>query len=131
VADGWVKRCGWSNGGGNCIVLSHPHGFTSFYNHLSRFAGRIHRGVRVKQREIIGYVGSTGFSTGPHLDYRLQKDGSFINPLQKIMLPGTPVAQADRPRFLQVREELMGRLEGGSLQQPSCEPFEELVPQSF
>jgi murein DD-endopeptidase MepM/ murein hydrolase activator NlpD len=131
VADGWVKRCGWSGGNGNCIVLVHRNGFSSFYNHLSRFAARIRKGVRVKQRQIIGYVGSTGCSTGPHLDYRLQKDGSFINPLRKIMLPGTPVAKADRSRFYQVRDELMGQLERTNLRQPSCEPFEEFVPQSF
>jgi hypothetical protein len=82
----------------------------------------------VKQREIIGYVGSTGLSTGPHLDYRLQKDGSFINPLQKIMLPGTPVAQADRSRFFQVRDELMGRLKRSAFPAPSNEsPSGELL----
>jgi len=116
VADGWVSRCGWSRGGGNFIALSHRNGFSSFYSHLSRFARKIRGGARVKQKQIIGYVGSTGNSTGPHLDYRLKKGGSFINPLQKIVLPGTPVPLADRPRFLRERDELKRQMEGASKQ---------------
>jgi murein DD-endopeptidase MepM/ murein hydrolase activator NlpD len=131
VADGWVTRCGWSNGSGNSITLRHRLGLSTHYSHLSRFARGIRQGASVKQKQVIGYVGSTGVSTGPHLDYRLKRDGNYINPLQKITLPAVPVTQADRSRFLQVRDELMGRWERTNLQQPSREPLDEFVPQSF
>jgi len=131
VADGWVTRCGWSNGSGNCITLRHRLGFSTSYSHLSRFARGIRRGASVKQKQVIGYVGSTGISTGPHLDYRIKKDGNYINPLQKITLSGVPVARVDRSRFLRLRDELMGQMERATLQEPSLEPFDQLVPQDF
>ncbi|MFH0870909.1 MAG: M23 family metallopeptidase, partial [bacterium] len=121
VADGSVASCGWSRGNGNCIILRHRMGLSTCYNHLSRFAKGIHKGARVKQRQVIAYVGSTGMSTGPHLDYRIKKDGRFINPLQKLTLPGIPVAKADQPRFLQAREELMGLLHKAPSPKPDSE----------
>jgi murein DD-endopeptidase MepM/ murein hydrolase activator NlpD len=96
-------------------------GLSTYYNHLSRFAKRIHKGARVKQRQVIAYVGSTGMSTGPHLDYRIKKDGRFINPLQKLTLPGIPVGKADQPRFLQARGELMGLLHKAPSPKPDSE----------
>jgi len=121
VADGSVASCGWSRGNGNCIILRHRMGLSTYYNHLSRFAKRIHKGARVKQRQVIAYVGSTGMSTGPHLDYRIKKDGRFINPLQKLTLPGIPVAKADQPRFLQARGELVGLLHKAPSPKPDSE----------
>ena len=112
VADGRVASCGWSRGGGNSIVLRHRMGFSTFYSHLSRFAKGIKRGAPVKQGQVIGYVGSTGLATGPHLDYRIKKDGRFINPLNKISLPGIPVSKSDRPQFFQLRDSLLSELVG-------------------
>jgi len=114
VADGYVTSCGWSGRNGNCIVLRHRMGLSTLYNHLSRFARGIQKGARVRQGQVIGYVGSTGLATGPHLDYRIKKDGRFINPLQKISLPGVPVAKADQAKFFQARDELMADLNRAS-----------------
>ncbi len=68
VGDGTVVQCGWNGGFGKQVVLKHRNGYMSYYGHLSNFARGIKKGVRVKQKQIIGYVGSTGLSTGPHLD---------------------------------------------------------------
>ncbi|MDH7500340.1 MAG: peptidoglycan DD-metalloendopeptidase family protein [candidate division NC10 bacterium] len=122
VADGWVSSCGWSGGGGNSIALRHRMGYSTFYSHLSRFARGIRRGAPVKQGQIIGYVGSTGLATGPHLDYRIKKDGRPLNPLQKINLPGVPVAKTDQAEFFRLRNELMEQLTAGRLGEEPEEP---------
>jgi murein DD-endopeptidase MepM/ murein hydrolase activator NlpD len=81
------------------------------YNHLSRLAPGIRSGVRVSQRQVIGYVGSTGLSTGPHLDYRIAKNGSFVNPLSEKFIPGEPITAAERPAFTARARDLVRRLE--------------------
>ena len=81
TSKGTIIYCGWKGDYGKCIKIRHNHLYTSFYGHLSRFAKGMKKGKRVKQGQVIGYVGTTGLSTGPHLDYRLQKRGNFINPL--------------------------------------------------
>ena len=73
VGDGAVTRRGWKNGNGNMVSIRHPNGYETMYNHLSRFGKNITVGRRVQQEDIIGYVGTTGLSTGPHLDYRMKK----------------------------------------------------------
>jgi murein DD-endopeptidase MepM/ murein hydrolase activator NlpD len=73
---------GWKGGYGKCVIVKHNHTFTTYYGHLSRFARGMRKGKIVKQGQVIGYVGSTGLSTGPHLDYRLKKRGHFIDPLK-------------------------------------------------
>jgi len=80
AADGKVVFAGRRGGFGKQIILQHGNGYRTHYGHLSRFAKNIKKGQNVKQKEIIGYVGSTGVSTGPHLDYRLQENGVFKNP---------------------------------------------------
>lgn len=112
VADGSVESAGWSGGGGNTIVLRHRANFKTMYNHLSRFGKGIRAGSRVRQRQVIGHVGSTGLSSGPHLDYRVMKDGKFVNPLQQKFIPGQPVAAAARPRFTAERDALLRQLRG-------------------
>jgi murein DD-endopeptidase MepM/ murein hydrolase activator NlpD len=110
VADGTVESAGWSGGGGNTIVLRHRASFKTMYNHLSRFAKDVRRGAAVRQRQVIGYVGSTGLSTGPHLDYRVIKDGRFVNPLKQTFLPGQPVSGSSRDEFAQTRDALLSQL---------------------
>ena len=112
VADGTVESAGWSGGGGNTVVLRHRANFKSMYNHLSRFATGIRRGVTVRQRQVIGYVGSTGLSTGPHLDYRVIKDGRFVNPLKQSFLPGLPISASSRGDFAAARDALLAQLRG-------------------
>jgi murein DD-endopeptidase MepM/ murein hydrolase activator NlpD len=110
VADGTVESAGWSGGGGNTVVLRHRANFKTMYNHLSRFAKGIQRGTAVRQRQVIGYVGSTGLSTGPHLDYRVVKDGRFVNPLKQTFLPGLPISASSRGDFAQARDSLLAKL---------------------
>lgn len=82
LGDGTVLSAGWGGGGGNTIKIRHNSVYTTAYLHLSRFAKGIKAGVRVHQGDVIGYVGSTGTSTGPHLDFRVWKNGTPINPLK-------------------------------------------------
>lgn len=112
VADGTVESAGWSGGGGNTVVVRHRANFKTMYNHLSRFAVGIRGGSAVRQRQVIGYVGSTGLSTGPHLDYRVMKDGRFVNPLKQTFLPGLPVSASSRGAFADARDGLLSRLRG-------------------
>ncbi|MEW6012128.1 MAG: peptidoglycan DD-metalloendopeptidase family protein [Elusimicrobiota bacterium] len=81
VADGVVVYKGWKGGYGNYVEIKHQMGYVSSYGHLSRFAS-IYVGKRVKQGDLIGYVGATGIATGPHLDFRIKQDGKFINYLK-------------------------------------------------
>ena len=80
AADGKVVFAGIKGGFGKLVILQHGNGYRTHYGHLSRFAKNLKKGKYVEQKEIIGYVGSTGVSTGPHLDYRLQENGIFKNP---------------------------------------------------
>ena len=110
VADGVVEAAGWNGGYGLSITVRHARGYSTMYNHLSRI--EIRRGERVRQREVIGRVGSTGLSTGPHLDYRVSKNGAFVNPLNERFIPGAPVPP-HRHELFQVRGAgLLERLEG-------------------
>lgn len=81
VADGVVTFKGWNGGYGNFVEIKHQMGYVTTYGHLSRF-GNIYVGKKVKQGDVIGYVGMTGIATGPHLDFRIKKDGQFINYLK-------------------------------------------------
>ena len=114
VADGIVTSCGWSGGFGNQVILRHMNGYTTYYGHLSGFGPGIRKGARVSQKQIIGYVGSTGLSTGPHLDYRLVKDGHFRNPLRESFPTGLPIEKGEMEAFHQTRDEMSGRLQGDS-----------------
>ncbi|OGR01241.1 MAG: hypothetical protein A2511_15065 [Deltaproteobacteria bacterium RIFOXYD12_FULL_50_9] len=80
AADGTVQSLGRNGGFGNQIVLNHGGDYQTYYGHLAGFKSGLRSGSRVKQKEIIGYIGSTGMSTGPHLDYRVQYRGMFMNP---------------------------------------------------
>jgi murein DD-endopeptidase MepM/ murein hydrolase activator NlpD len=122
VADGTVTSCGWNSGFGNQVVLRHMNGYTTCYGHLSSFGPGIRRGARVKQKQIIGYVGSTGLSTGPHLDYRLTKDGQFRNPLKETFIPGAPIEKREMEIFGKERDKMLAWLEGES---PYSEKIEE------
>ena len=84
--DGKIMKAGWCGGGGNCGKIKHNSMYQTVYAHMSKFGRGIKKGVRVKQGQIIGYVGSTGLSTGPHLHYEVIKNGKKINS-QKLKLP--------------------------------------------
>ncbi|MBN2466838.1 MAG: peptidoglycan DD-metalloendopeptidase family protein [Deltaproteobacteria bacterium] len=107
VADGVVIKKGWKNGNGNMVTVRHPNGYETMYNHLSRYAKGIKIGTRLRQKDIIGYVGATGLATGPHLDYRMKKNGRFINPLAEEFPPGSPVKDLYRDKFLEVSHHMI------------------------
>ena len=112
VATGTVVSAGRSGGSGNMVRLRHTNGYETYYLHLSRFARGMRRGTRVFQGQEIGYVGSTGLSTGPHLDYRMRKNGTFVNPLieHRNLPPGDPVPVEYLAAFHAVRDAALVRL---------------------
>jgi murein DD-endopeptidase MepM/ murein hydrolase activator NlpD len=94
------------------VRIRHASGFESYYLHLSAFGKGIRAGSRVEQGQLIGRVGSTGTATGPHLDYRLKKNGVFVNPLteHRKLPPGDPIAAAHIASFRTQRDETLQRL---------------------
>lgn len=111
VADAMVVSAGWDGGNGLSVLLSHRAGYQTMYNHLSRLAGGVRRGARVAQRQVIGFVGMTGLATGPHLDYRISKNGMWVNPLAERFVAGEPIAAAERAAFDAHAKALVSRLE--------------------
>tara|TARA_B100001115_G_scaffold109615_1_gene81027 strand:- start:815 stop:1300 length:486 start_codon:yes stop_codon:yes gene_type:complete len=83
---GLILKAGWCGGGGNCVKIKHNSTYSTVYAHMSKFARGVKKGIRVSQGQIIGYVGSTGMSTGPHLHYEVIKNGKKINS-QTLKLP--------------------------------------------
>ncbi len=97
--DGVIKKAGWCGGGGNCVKIKHNSTYQTIYAHMSKFARGIKPGVRVKQGQTIGYVGSTGKSTGPHLHYEVIVNGKKVNS-QKLKLPSGKILKGqDRKLF--------------------------------
>ena len=92
--NGVIKKAGWCGGGGNCVVIKHNSTYQTIYAHMSKFAKGIRSGVRVKQGQTIGYVGSTGKSTGPHLHYEVVVNGKKINS-QTLKLPSGKILKGD------------------------------------
>ena len=91
--------------------MRHRAGYKTYYNHSSRIAKGVRPGARVSQKRVIGYVGSTGLSTGPQLDYRISRNGTFVNPLNEKFLPGDPIPAKHRTAFAAHADALLGRLE--------------------
>jgi murein DD-endopeptidase MepM/ murein hydrolase activator NlpD len=117
VADGVVVSAGMSGGAGRMVHLRHANGFETEYLHLSAIAVRA--GTRVRQGELIGKVGSSGLATGPHLDYRLKKNGGFINPVtaHRAMPPADPIPAAEMAAFEAARDRAIAAL---TVQTPSA-----------
>jgi len=112
VADGVVTFKGWGGGGGNTLKIKHPGNLMTGYLHLSGYAKGIARGSRVLQGQLIGYVGSTGASTGPHLDYRVWRNGKPIDPLKIPQEPSEPISKDNHAGFEYVRQRIMAELNG-------------------
>lgn len=113
TASGVVTFAGRNGGAGNMVKVRHPNGYLSAYLHLSRFGRGVRSGARLSQGDVIGYVGSTGLSTGPHLDYRVQKNGRWIDPLSIESVPAEPIAEEQRPGFEAYRDAARGALDLG------------------
>ena len=99
--DGKVMKAGWCGGGGNCVKIKHNNVYQTVYAHMSKFGRGIKRGTRVKQGQIIGYVGSTGLSTGPHLHYEVIENGKKVNS-QKLKLPSGKVLKGNERKNFEV-----------------------------
>ncbi|MGB0757401.1 MAG: peptidoglycan DD-metalloendopeptidase family protein [Patescibacteria group bacterium] len=109
VGNGSVTFAGWDGPYGNKISIRHNGTYSTNYAHLSKFA--IRSGQKVKQGDIIGYVGSTGFSTGPHLHYEMVKNGVKVNPLTEVLPPGKPIKDENKERFYEQINPLKEQLD--------------------
>ncbi len=107
VGDGRVISRRWKNGYGRFIAIRHNSRYTTSYGHLYRYASKIKVGSNVKQGQVIGYVGASGLATGPHLDFRMKKDGRFVNPLKNRL----PAAQPVPPNYLSDFKKRVASLE--------------------
>ena len=101
--DGVIKKAGWCGGGGNCVKIKHNSTYQTVYAHMSKFARGIKNGVRVKQGQIIGYVGSTGKSTGPHLHYEVIVNGKKVNS-QKLKLPSGKILKGKERKLFETKK---------------------------
>ena len=101
--DGVIKKAGWCGGGGNCVKIKHNSTYQTVYAHMSKFARGIKVGVRVKQGQTIGYVGSTGKSTGPHLHYEVIVNGKKVNS-QKLKLPSGKILKGNERKLFETNK---------------------------
>jgi len=113
TASGTVVSAAWDGGGGRTVKVRHANGYLTAYLHLSRFAAGVRAGSRVRQGDLIGYVGSTGLATAPHLDYRIQAQGRWIDPLSLKAVPAEPISQHERAAFVARRDAMLASLEDG------------------
>jgi murein DD-endopeptidase MepM/ murein hydrolase activator NlpD len=109
-ANGVVEEIGWKGGYGNCVVIAHKNHYTTLYGHLSRFAASLKVGDAVEQNQVIGYVGSTGLSTGPHLHYTMYLNGQAVDPLKIQPSSGDPIPPELMPRFVAQRNALLQQM---------------------
>jgi murein DD-endopeptidase MepM/ murein hydrolase activator NlpD len=109
VGDGKVIFAGASGGSGNMVAIRHSGGFETRYLHLSKVSVKC--GAQVSQGAIIGKVGSSGLSTGPHLDFRIFRSGSAVNPAKLVFPPGNPIAQSQMARFAEMRDRFINELQ--------------------
>ena len=129
TASGIVKIKSRSKGNGNYIALRHPNGYETFYLHLNGFNRAIKQGSHVEQGQIIGYVGSTGYSTGPHLDYRIRKNGKWLNPLKFVATPKT-LKKDDVAAFLEFAESYFDKLDMSHIMYAQNSPLYTVPPVS-
>jgi len=125
VGDGVITLRGWSGGYGNMVRIRHANGYETGYGHMSNFASGQNVGSFVHQGEIIGYIGSTGLSTGPHVHFEMRRNGSYVNPATEIMPPADPLEGEELERFLaemSVLEAQWSMLTGTDLPVPQEEP---------
>ena len=106
---------GWAGGFGNLVKIRHPKGYVSYYAHLSRFSAGLQVGQEVRQKRVLGYVGKTGLATGPHVCFRVAKNGHYVNPLRIESPAAEPVPGDLRTEFESMRDMLLAHLDDGSL----------------
>lgn len=113
AGSGVVKKAGWNGGYGNYVEIRHSNGYSTAYGHLSRIGKGIRAGAKVEQGQVIGYVGSTGLSSGPHLHYEVKVNGRLINPLSVKSLPGVPIPKKEKQQFAAIRDSIQQKLTSG------------------
>jgi len=111
TGSGKVAFAGRSNGYGNYILIQHGNRYQTLYGHMRGFAKGMHRGTRVQQGQIIGYVGMTGLATGPHLHYEFRVGGVHVDPLSHKLPTADPISGKERQRFLQYSQPLFARMD--------------------
>lgn len=111
IGDGTIVKKGYGKGAGYYIKVKHNSVYTSAYNHLSRYPKGMKVGRRVKQGDVIGYVGSTGYSTGPHLDFRIYKNGHAVDPLKIKAPPVEPIFEQNESAFKEIKIKLKKELD--------------------
>lgn len=112
AGDGVVTFSGRRGGYGNYIMLNHSSGYSTVYAHLSRFAAQIKRGMRVKQGQIIGFVGSTGNSTGPHLHHEVLVNGKHVDPQKVKQPPRILLTGTDKDNFTRFIQKVKRKASG-------------------
>jgi murein DD-endopeptidase MepM/ murein hydrolase activator NlpD len=125
TGDGTVMTASRTRANGNYVKIRHNNSYISYYLHLSRFGKGIKQGAKVKQGQTIGYVGATGYATGPHLDYRVKKNGRFVNPRRLKLPPAKPVSNENMAAFTAKRDSLISVLRSVPVRDPHGEYFAE------
>ena len=118
--EGEVTIAGTRGANGKLVAIKHEEGLESYYAHLSRFASGIKQGVKVRKRQVIGYVGSTGRSTGPHLHFGLKRNGKFIDPLKYKIQPGRPAPPKYRPALKKLIAQRAKELDRTPIEAPDA-----------
>ena len=111
AGDGRIMLAGRRGGYGNTVIIQHGNSYRTLYGHMQGFAKGIRNGVSVKQGQIIGYIGTTGLSTGPHLHYEFQVNGRHVDPLSQKLPMADPIARNEKQRFLEQSKPLMARMD--------------------
>ncbi|MDP2244760.1 peptidoglycan DD-metalloendopeptidase family protein [Pseudomonas sp.] len=111
AGDGKITLAGRNGGYGNTVVIQHGSRYRTLYAHMQGFAKGIRSGSNVKQGQIIGYIGTTGLSTGPHLHYEFQVNGTHVDPLSQKLPMADPIARNEKQRFMQLSAPLMARMD--------------------
>jgi murein DD-endopeptidase MepM/ murein hydrolase activator NlpD len=124
IGDGVVTSVKYEGAGGNTVRIKHNSVYSTAYLHLSKYATGLKAGQRVKQGEVIGYVGSTGRSTGPHLDFRVWKNGTPINPLTMDSPPAEPLKEENKAAFEAAITEYKSMIEKVSVIEDAKELFD-------
>ncbi|MEK1907227.1 MAG: peptidoglycan DD-metalloendopeptidase family protein [Pseudomonas sp.] len=111
AGDGKILLAGRRGGYGNAVIIQHGNSYRTLYGHMQGFAKGIRTGGMVKQGQIIGYIGTTGLSTGPHLHYEFQVNGRHVDPLSQKLPMADPIARNEKQRFMQLSQPLMARMD--------------------
>lgn len=116
LGDGVIEECGYGGGNGNYIKVKHNKTYTTQYLHMSKFAEGMKKGKKVTQGDVIGYVGSTGLATGPHLCFRFWKDGVQVNPSEHIKdTAADPISAKEKPAYLEFVEIMRAKMQASKL----------------